>query len=159
MPIDQWKDLIRLSELNQIGRAGESIESLDVRSGKVLAKWNSSLTAITDEEVKNHIIVVGALGKNSFGKYQKASFSNHGERIDVMAPGIDILSTVPVSSHNPDGYQLMSGTSMACPHVTGIVAMMYQVNPELNGANVKQILVDIVKETRPCFKNKGCITQ
>lgn len=85
---------------------GESKEMLDTRHGNVLAKWNYSLTAITDAEVKDHIIVVGALGLDGSGKYQKAVFSNYGDRIDVMAPGVDILSTVPISANNPEGYSV-----------------------------------------------------
>lgn len=120
---------------------GESKEMLDTRHGNVLAKWNYSLTAITDAEVKDHIIVVGALGLDGSGKYQKAVFSNYGDRIDVMAPGVDILSTVPISANNPEGYRIMNGTSMACPHVTGTIALMYQVNSGLSGAEVKQMLI------------------
>jgi subtilisin len=47
-----------------------------------------------------------------------AAFSNVGPEIDVTGPGLGVISTVP------GGYGVMSGTSMACPAVTGITARM-----------------------------------
>ncbi|GAA2819307.1 S8 family serine peptidase [Kribbella solani] len=55
----------------------------------------------------------------------KSSFSNFGlHKIDVAAPGSSILSTLPGGR-----YGLMSGTSMASPHVTGIAALMKSTHP------------------------------
>lgn len=60
------------------------------------------------------IIAVGAI--DSDGK--KASYSNYGDFVDICAPGTNIYST------NTSGYVLMSGTSMACPHVSGVAALI-----------------------------------
>jgi subtilisin len=55
-----------------------------------------------------------------------ASFSNVGPEIDLTAPGVGILSTVP------RGYAEMSGTSMACPAATGRAARMLTSSPTLD---------------------------
>ncbi len=47
-----------------------------------------------------------------------ATFSNWGSTVKVIAPGVDILSTVPGNA-----YGLKSGTSMACPHVAGLAVL------------------------------------
>ena len=66
-----------------------------------------------------------------------ASFSNYGrEQVDVFAPGVDILSTVPGG-----GYERNSGTSMAAPVVTGVAALLMAYYPTLTAADVKRIIL------------------
>ncbi len=67
-------------------------------------------------------------------------FSNYGAtKVDLAAPGSDILSTTP---NNAYGY--MSGTSMATPHVTGAVAFIMGFNPTLNYLDYKDIIMQSV---------------
>ena len=54
-----------------------------------------------------------------------AAFSNVGPEIDLVGPGVGVVSTVP------GGYGVMSGTSMACPAVTGMVARILARNPQV----------------------------
>ncbi len=56
---------------------------------------------------------------------------------DVAAPGVEIKS---LDYSNPSGYTLMSGTSMATPHVAGVMALLLSRNPELTPAEVDEIL-------------------
>jgi|GEM_PF-1353892 len=56
---------------------------------------------------------------------EKAYFSNYGGSVDVAAPGVDILSTVPGNQ-----YVLSSGTSMAGPHVAGVAGLLISKNKE-----------------------------
>jgi serine protease len=78
-----------------------------------------------------------------------ADYSNFGEEVDISAPGSDVLSTHNKGNIEPgeDSFNHESGTSMATPHVSGVVAMLYAVNPELTPLQVEQI----VKSTARSF--------
>lgn len=69
-----------------------------------------------------------------------AVFSNYGSRmVDVAAPGVGILSTVP-----GDDLSMMSGTSQAAPYVTNVAAQILNLNPSLNPSQVREILMGTV---------------
>jgi len=55
---------------------------------------------------------------------------------EVVAPGVNVRSSI-----RGGGYQVFSGTSMACPHVAGAVAVIRQANPNLDATAIKQILI------------------
>ena len=102
------------------------------------------------------VITVAAACKSvdSCGEKQIASFSSRGPQVDIAAPGDNIYSTAAVSVYTPLGshaapnggtdnayYVGLSGTSMATPHVSGIIALMLDANPKLTSAQVEKILI------------------
>ena len=121
---------------------------------KFEAEYANFFNSVTDSEVKNHILVVGN-AQNQGGVPVANESQNYGARMDVMAPGTNILSTV---SSNPndlidsktgireyianDQYIRLTGTSMAAPHVSGLAALVWAANPNLTGADVKDIIVN-----------------
>ena len=114
------------------------------------AKYSSSFSAIEEKDYPNayaRLIVVGAsYAPNTSGTYYFVSTHNCGTRIDVTAPGMDILSCICQNGTVGDGkynsfYGLASGTSMASPHVAGAAALLYEADRALSGAKVKQILL------------------
>lgn len=73
-----------------------------------------------------------------------ASFSNYGFSVNLAAPGVDILSTLPVT---PEGaYGFLDGTSMSAPYVSGVVALMHAINPRLKARTLRDILFESVRD-------------
>lgn len=83
----------------------------------VAAAGNSNTSLPMYPASYNHVISVGSTTTGDV----KSSFSNYGATIDVMAPGSNIYSCL--GSGNSD-YGAMSGTSMACPLVSGLISLM-----------------------------------
>ena len=74
-----------------------------------------------------------------------SEFSNFGlTTVDLAGPGTAVLSCAPGG-----GYQLLSGTSMATPHVVGACALLLSANPLLNVASLKQALISSVDTNLP----------
>ena len=73
-----------------------------------------------------------------------ASFSNTGSHIDLVAPGVNILSTVPTYPSlltDRRDYDSWAGTSMAAPHVSATVALLLAKRPTATPARVRRALV------------------
>ena len=93
--------------------------------------WNNDIfpNYPSNYDIPNNI-AVAATDRND----KKASFSQYGvKNVDIAAPGVDILSAKPGG-----GYQLMSGTSMATPHVAGVAGLVASMYPQATAAEIKE---------------------
>jgi len=79
------------------------------------------------------LIVAGATDSND----AKASFSAYGRFVDVVGPGVGVLST---DASSDSSYRAVSGTSFACPLTAGVCAMIWSANPSLTPNQVESIL-------------------
>ena len=77
------------------------------------------------------ILAVGSIDSTG----TRAASSQYGPGLDLVAPGVNIVSTT--YDHTTG---VMSGTSMACPHVAGVAALILQRNPELTVTQVNSII-------------------
>ncbi|QRW14048.1 subtilisin-like protease 8 [Ceratobasidium sp. AG-Ba] len=94
----------------------------------VVAAGNESADANTSSPARAPaVITVGASNIND----QVASFSNFGKGVDIFAPGQQVISTFIGSD---DAAQILSGTSMACPHVAGMVAAILSSEGQMTPA-------------------------
>lgn len=76
--------------------------------------------------------------------YGLATFSTRNRSVDLVAPGVDIISSVPpriTQGAVSPGYAIKEGTSMATPFVVGVAAEVFAVNP---GASAYQVLMQLI---------------
>jgi len=82
------------------------------------------------------------------------SGSNYGAWVDIAAPAVDILSTYTDPGDPAGDYiALMTGTSMACPHVVGVAGLLESYDPSLTSAQKWAIITD-VNNTKPYNQTK-----
>ena len=97
---------------------------------------------------------------------ERASYSNHGPNLDIVAPGGNLrndqnndnnadgvlqetlrLVILESSDTNPEwNYAFHSGTSLAAPHVTGVIALLLSQNPGLTPLEVREILFNTAED-------------
>lgn len=89
----------------------------------------------------NTVIAVGAVNQYDY----RTEFSSVGRELELVAPGIQINSTVP------GGYAQYDGTSMAAPHVSGIASLLMEANPLISNSQIRKILNDTAKPLGDSF--------
>jgi hypothetical protein len=101
--------------------------------------------------------VIGVAATDSDDK--KASFSNYGDRVDIAAPGVDVLSLraagTSLGTVYDDYTTILSGTSMSCPHVSAVAALIMSRFPGLGLEDLEMRLlatVDDITEKNPDYK-------
>jgi thermitase len=78
----------------------------------------------------------------------RASFSNANADVEVAAPGVDILSTIPGGQ-----YMELSGTSMAAPHTSGVAGVLWQLFPADTAAGIRSRLISTVDDLGPAGRD------
>ena len=73
--------------------------------------------------------------------YQRASFSQWNNMVDIAAPGVNVLSTTPYGR-----YATYSGTSMACPHVSGAAFLLWNKYPRCSGDQVLEAILSTARD-------------
>ncbi|BFV57051.1 type VII secretion-associated serine protease mycosin [Kitasatospora sp. CMC57] len=99
----------------------------------VASAGNDGVEADTYPAAIKTVLAVGASDRNN----ERAPFSQYGEFVDVVAPGVEMLSTVPTDGHCVD-----NGTSFSTPYVAGVAALLKQKYPTWTA---KQIRIRIMQ--------------
>jgi subtilisin family serine protease len=116
------------------------------RAGVLLiaAAGNEGLGLLDVPARYSSVVAVGATDEFD----QRASFSNYNSKLELCAPGVSILSTMPTYTvrlnQSPYGYaqiyDCLSGTSMAAPHVAGVSALVWAADAGLTHSQVRERL-------------------
>ncbi|GAB3798953.1 S8 family serine peptidase [Virgibacillus kimchii] len=109
----------------------------------VAASGNEYQSSISYPAAYESVIAVGSVTSNK----SRSPFSNYGNGLDLMAPGSNIYSTVP-----NNGYNSLSGTSMASPHVAGVAGLLRAADPDASVAEVRDAMNNTAEEVGSAFE-------
>ncbi|TFG47893.1 MAG: hypothetical protein E4H40_05630, partial [Candidatus Brocadiia bacterium] len=102
-----------------------------------------------------HVISVAATDSKDI----KASFSNYGTLVDIAAPGVDILSLrakgTALGTLYDEYTTILSGTSMACPYVSGACAILLSIDADASVGHIQDILIRSTDPVDPKICQSG----
>jgi len=148
--IEQGIDVVNMSLGG--GSPSEALERQIVRAKQAgvacIAAAGNSAAAVQYPASSPHVLAVAAIGKigefppdsyhaetigpdSDMQGYFTAKFSCFGPQVDVCAPGVAVVSSVP-----PNNFAAWDGTSMAAPHVTGLAALVLAHRPEFQSMSL-----------------------
>ncbi len=106
----------------------------------VASSGNRGTGTVTYPGRYDSVIAVAAVDRTD----KRASFSGTGPEVELAAPGVKIYST-----YIGNKYAVMSGTSMACPHVTGTAALIMHAYPDYTNEQVRELLHATAEDLGP----------
>jgi len=137
--------------VNECVDAGANVVNMSLGGGGFLKFENNAYKKVVEER---NVLIVAAAGND--GNTEKsypasydavmsvaavdedndiANFSQQNDQVDIAAPGVDILSTIPGNR-----YRTLSGTSMASPHVAGVAALVWSYFPDKSALDIREAL-------------------
>ncbi len=141
-------DLIRAVE--NCAAAGATVVNMSLGG----ASFSQATRDAFQKVYNNGILLVAAAGNDSSDRYsypasyssvmsvaavdinnERAHFSQFNDQVDIAAPGVDVLSTIPGGR-----YARFNGTSMASPHVAGVAALVWSHFPSKTAQEIRQAL-------------------
>lgn len=129
----------------------DAIDDVTKQGASVVAAAGNSNDEVGQPASCRGVIAVAAIDAQG----NKAAFSNFGARIDIGAPGVDIVSTANAGVTVPaeHNYFSYSGTSMAAPHVAGAIGLMLAVDPTLTPDAIR---AKLMASARPYSEGSSC---
>lgn len=122
----------------------EAIQTANNRGTIVVAATgNDGIGRVSYPAAYSGSIAVGSVTSSKTRSY----FSNYGPELDVMAPGSNIYSTLPNSR-----YGSLSGTSMATPHVAGVLGLIRSADPNISVTDARSILNNTAQYAGPALQ-------
>ena len=110
----------------------DAIKAVHASGALIVTATGNSGSTVAFPAAYPETLAVAATGSAG----QRAGFSNFGLAVDVAAPGEAVLST-----HLNNGYRVLSGTSMAAPHVAALAGLIMSIRPDLTRAQVVEIIL------------------
>jgi subtilisin family serine protease len=151
------------SAANQCGSVGANVISMSLGGGgasttesnafanlaargvlSVAAAGNAGNSTISYPAGYASVMMVGAVNESK----QWASFSQYNTKVEIAAPGVSVLSTVPLAVKGTK-YAYFNGTSMATPHVAGVAALVWSYFPSCTGAQIRATLGKSAQDLGP----------
>jgi len=117
----------------------------------IAAAGNSGNSALSYPASYPHVMSVAAVDSSG----NKAGFSQYNAQVEIAAPGVQVQSTITTSSGTQFSYASYSGTSMACPHVAGVAALVWSNFPDCTNHQIRNVLLKTAVEAgEPGCDNK-----